>query len=155
MTTLRLFIRATLLCGTLDIFYAIANTVRKGGSALGVLHSVASGPFGNGMRDMGWTGGGLGLGVHFGIMAVMVATFLFAWRRMSALRSINPWVVGTLYGAALYGVMYCVVLAWRWPALFPQSDPAQIAIALFPHIALVGIPLALMARRANTGLNQP
>ncbi|MEQ1511027.1 MAG: hypothetical protein ABL909_11580 [Sphingopyxis sp.] len=144
-----LWLKATLLCGSLDIFYAIANTVRKGGSALGVLHSVASGPFGNGVKDMGWAGGAIGLAVHFAIMAVMVATFLFAYRRIAALRTTSPWIVGTLYGAALYGVMYCVVMAWRWPALFPQTDPAQIAIALFPHIALVGIPLALMARKAK------
>lgn len=144
----QIFIRAWLLCGSLDILYAIANTMRKGGSALGVLHSVASGPFGDGIKDMGWVGGLIGLKVHFGIMAVMVATFLFAYRRIAALRTNSPWIVGTLYGTILYGVMYCVVLAWRWPALFPQTDPTQIAIALFPHIALVGIPLALMARKS-------
>lgn len=146
----QVFIRTWLLCGSLDIIYAIANTVRKGGSALGVLHSVASGPFGNGVKDMSWTGGAIGLAVHFSIMAVMVATFLFAYTRIAALQTTSPWIVGTLYGMVLYGVMYCVVLAWRWPALFPQSDPVQIAIALFPHIALVGIPLALMARKAAT-----
>ncbi|MEQ1725037.1 MAG: hypothetical protein ABL882_03815 [Sphingopyxis sp.] len=145
-----LWLRATLLCGSLDILYAIANTVRKGGSAIGVLHSVASGPFGNGVKDMGWAGGAIGLAVHFAIMAVMVGVFLFAYRRMSALRTTSPWIIGTLYGAILYGVMYCVVMAWRWPALFPQTDSVQIAIALFPHIVLVGIPLALMARKSAT-----
>lgn len=145
---LRLFIRATLICGSLDIVYAIANTMRKGGSALGVLHSVASGPFGDGVKDMGWAGGAIGLATHFTIMAVMIGAFLFAYTRIAALRTNSPWIVGTLYGAILYGVMYCVVLGWRWPALFPQSDPTQIAISLFPHIALVGIPLALMARKS-------
>ena len=61
----------------------------------------------------------------------------------------NAILAGVLYGLLLYGVMYCVVLAARYPALFPQTDPVKIAISLFPHIFFVGIPLALMMRRAQ------
>ena len=145
----KLILKATLICGSLDILYAIANTVRKGGTALGTLHSVASGPFGNGVKDMGWTGGLMGLGVHFGIMAVMVGVYALLATR-TRIAGVNPWLSGTAYGVILYGVMYCIVLALRWPALFPQKDPLQIAISLFPHIALVGIPLAFMFRQART-----
>jgi hypothetical protein len=141
--------RATLLCATLDGFYATIMSVLRGGEALNVWLGVASGPFGDGANQWGWAGGLIGVGVHFAIMAVMVAVFFFAHDQIRAVRYANPWLVGTLYGLLLYGVMNFIVLALRFPANFPPNDPVKIAIALFPHIAFVGIPLALMARRAR------
>ena len=142
------FMRAWLLCGTLDALYAtIMSAIRGTATPLMVWQGVAAGPFGDAAKQYGLAGGLAGLGVHFGIMAAMVAVFVFAHARSGQLRASNPWLLGTLYGLLLYGIMYCIVLAWRYPGIFPQTDPVKIAIGLFPHIFFVGIPLALMARR--------
>ncbi len=139
--------RATLICGTLDIAFAIIMAMLSGGSALSVLLSVASGPFGAAIKSWGWAGGIIGLAVHFTIMLVMVACFVFLVKFFQALLSINAFVLGTIYGSLLYVVMYWVVLSLRWPTVFPQTDPIQIAKALIPHIFLVGIPLAFIVKR--------
>jgi hypothetical protein len=144
------FLRAWLICGGLDIAYAGIVTVAQRGTLPKMLRSVASGPFGDGAAEWGMGGSLLGLATHFSIMAAMVAFFLLIVRPFR-LHSIHPWLLGALYGTVLYGVMYCVVLAMRYPANFPQSDPAKIAISLFPHIFLVGIPLALIERRSRKG----
>lgn len=141
----RLILLATLVCGTLDIGYAIVMSMLRGGTALAVLHSVASGPFGDDIDRLGWAGGLLGLLVHFTIMSVMVAVFCaaVAWRpRLNA----RPLLSGIAYGLILYATMYWIVLALRWPANFPQTDPIKIVRALVPHLICVGIPLAYLVR---------
>jgi hypothetical protein len=142
------FLRAWLICGALDITYAGIVTVAQGVTVPKMLRGVASGPFGDSAADWGMGGSLLGLATHFSIMAAMVAFFLLIVRQRR-LHVINPWLLGALYGTGLYGVMYCIVLAMRYPANFPQSDPIKIAISLFPHIFLVGIPMALIERRSR------
>ncbi len=143
-------VKATLICGTLDIFYAITMAIIGGGSGLNVLHSVASGPFGAAVKSWGWAGGALGLGVHFTIMLVMVSFFIMLIKSMRILSSMNIILLGALYGTLLYLVMYWIVLSLRWPNVFPQTEPTLIIKALIPHIFLVGIPLALIVKRAET-----
>jgi len=138
--------KATLICGTLDIAYAIIMAMLSGSSALNVLLSVASGPFGGIVKSWGWMGGMIGLAVHFTIMLAMVTCFAFLVKYIRALSSVNTLVLGTIYGCLLYFIMYWVVLSLRWPAVFPQTDPMQIIKALLPHIFLVGIPLALIVK---------
>ena len=75
--------KATLICGTLDILYAITMAITGGGSALNVLHSVASGPFGGSVKSWGWAGGVLGLGVHFTMMLAMVSFFVVLFFRLA------------------------------------------------------------------------
>jgi hypothetical protein len=67
--------------------------------------------------------------------------------RRTPLGEAKPWLAGTLYGLALYGVMYGIVLPARFGAPFPNPDKLALALGLFPHIALVGIPMALILRR--------
>lgn len=139
-------LKATLLCGTLDITYAIILVILSGGSALNVLQYVASGPFGDAIKSWGWVGGMVGLAVHFTIMFVMVSCFALLIKSIRALSSINIVLLGTIYGCLLYAIMYWIVLSLRWPAVFPKTDPIQIIKALFPHVFLVGIPLALIVK---------
>jgi len=146
--SMRLIVVATAICGTLDIGYAIAMSLVRGGTALAVLHSVASGPFGNDIDRLGWAGGLLGLIVHFSIMAVMVSVFCMAvarWPRLNA----SPLLSGIAYGVISYIVMYWIVLVLRWPERFPQTDPVKVYRALLPHLACVGIPLAYLVRKAS------
>lgn len=140
----RAFGLATPLCGGLDIAYAAVLTVLRGGAVGDMLRGVASGPFGDAALAWGAGGAVLGLAIHFAIMAVMVAVGLALLSR-EPWRGFSAWKTGTLYGLVLYCVMYGVVLPWRFGAPFPNPDRVELALGLFPHIALVGIPLALIA----------
>jgi len=146
----RLILVATAICGTLDIGYAIVMSMLRGGTALGVLQGIASGPFGNDIDRIGPISGLLGLAVHFSIMSVMVGVFCLAVARMPRLNA-NPWLSGIAYGVISYIVMYWIVLALRWPQIFPQAEPIKIFRALLPHLVCVGIPLAFLVRRASRG----
>lgn len=87
-----------------------------------------------------------GLGVHFAIMGAMVAAWFAATRRWGALTQPPWWLTGTLYGLALYAVMNGAVLPLRFGSSFPPADLVKGAVALFPHIAFVGWPLAWTTR---------
>lgn len=147
-------LKATLLCGTLDIAYAMLMAIFKGSSAINVLFSVASGPFGDNIRESGIAAAFLGLAVHFLIMLVMVIVYVMMLKKWRALGSVHFAIIGSIYGLLLYLVMYWIVLSLRWPAVFPQTEPAQIIRALIPHIFLVGIPLAFIVQRKLSGLDR-
>jgi hypothetical protein len=136
---------ATLVAGTLDILAATGLTLYYGRRTVtDMLRGVAAGPFPDAL-NWGGSGAALGLAVHFALMAVMVAVFMLAasrWRRLWE----KPLLSGLLYGLATYVVMNLIVVPLRWPAAFPPS-PLSVATQLFCHIVLVGIPIALIARR--------
>ena len=77
-------------------------------------------------------------------MAAMVGVWFAAAARIPALRRLW-WLSGTLYGVILYLVMNAIVLPLRFGAPFPPADLARGAIALFPHIAFIGLPLAWLS----------
>jgi hypothetical protein len=151
----KIWLKAWLLCGTLDALYASVITLIQGKQDLVTMWSgVAAGPFGDGAG--GWGAGGLlaGIAVHFAIMAVMVAAGLFLARN-TQLGRIAPWKAGTAYGLVLYGIMYGAVLQWRFGVPFPNPDRIKVALGLFPHIFFVGIPIFALARRAMNTSPQP
>lgn len=148
MKPVQTIVTATAVAGTLDILSAFYFSTKA--SPAQVLRYVATGPFGDGMADAGTGGALLGLLVHFAIMTVMVTVFVLASRRWPALTAL-PILSGVAYGLILYGVMYWIVLPLRFPALFPITEPVRIAKALFSHLVLVGIPIALIARRGLRG----
>lgn len=135
----------TLVAGTLDILAAIGLTLYYGRRTVAeMLRGVAAGPFPD-APNWGTGGTALGLVVHFALMAIMVTIFMLAasrWRRLWE-RPL-PW--GLLYGLVTYVAMNLIVVPLRWPAAFPPS-PLSVATQLFCHIVLVGIPIALIARR--------
>ena len=135
---------ATLVAGTLDILAAAILSLVFGRGPVAMLRFVASGPFPT-AAEWGAAGAALGLAVHFGIMAVMVAIYVAAAERIAALRE-KPLVCGTIYGLATYVVMNLVVVPLRFEGAFPPSLRGTIT-QLFCHIVLVGIPTALIAAR--------
>ncbi|MES2055171.1 MAG: hypothetical protein V4564_04455 [Pseudomonadota bacterium] len=137
---------ATLVCGTLDIISAFVFAGLVGAAPAQVLRYVASGPFGDGMRDAGNAAAGIGLVTHFAIMAVMVSVFVIAASRIAAIRS-NPVLAGVVYGLLLYAVMYWIVVPTRWTGHYPAMTLWSVANALFSHIVCVGIPMALITTR--------
>jgi len=141
------FVFAWLLCGTLDIVYAAVVSVVQGRTASGMLHAVASGPFGDGARAWGIGGNIAGLATHYAIMAVMVAAWFFVTRRWTALTAWPWWLSGTLCGLLLYAIMNAIVLPLRFGLPVPPTDAVKDAITLFPHIVFIGWPLAWLTRK--------
>jgi hypothetical protein len=139
---------ATLICGTLDILFAVILTLLRGNSPAAMLRFVASGPFPS-ANDWGMPGSLLGLAVHFTLMAVMVAVFVIAARSRPHLIDM-PFRAGLAYGVITYFVMNLIVVPLRFPAAWPPK-PLAIATQLFAHIVLVGLPTAYIARRNLRG----
>ena len=151
----RIWLKAWLLCGTLDALYASVMTLIRGKQDLVTLWSgVAAGPFGDGAGSWGAGGFLAGIAVHFAIMAAMVAAGLFLARN-SQLGRTAPWKAGTAYGLVLYGIMYGIVLQWRFGVPFPNPDRIKVALGLFPHIFLVGIPMFILFKRPMNTSAQP
>ena len=150
---------ATLVAGTLDIFSAFVFAGMAGATPGGVLRYVASGPFGDAVREGGTGWSAVGLAVHFAIMACMAATFFLVAERVPALVR-HPIVAGLIYGLILWGIMYWIVKPLRWPEAPLPSTLWGIGNALFSHCILVGIPIAWIASRycraqATSPLHQP
>ncbi|SNS83752.1 hypothetical protein [Sphingopyxis indica] len=142
-------LRAWLLCGTLDIAYAALWSIAAGGTVGGMLRGVAKGPFGDGAAGWGPGGAVAGLATHYAIMGAMVAAFVGFAPRWSARTGWPWWLTGTLYGLLLYLIMNAAVLPLRFGAPFPPADPVKGLVALFPHIAFVGLPLAWLYLRGD------
>ncbi|WP_294122861.1 hypothetical protein [Sphingomonas sp.] len=137
---------AILVSGALDILSAFVFSSMAGVSPGQVLRYVASGPFGDGMRDGGLAAAMLGLGVHFALMTVMVTVYFFIAGRLEAAR--RYWyVAGPVYGFIIYLVMYWVVVPTRF-GTEPSLDPWRVGNALFSHFICVGLPMAYIASRA-------
>jgi hypothetical protein len=60
----------------------------------------------------------------------------------------HPRRSGVGYGLLLWIAMYWVILPHRFPTMFPILDLREVGEQLVSHVALVGIPIALVARAA-------
>lgn len=142
---------ATLVAGTADILSAFLFGGIDGASPGRILRYVASGPFGDAMRQGGAGAALLGLVVHYSLMAIMVAIYALAAPRLGwPLR--HPVPAGLGYGAIIYLAMYWLVVPSRFPAATPKLDPWHLGNALFSHLICVGVPIALIiAWRAARG----
>ena len=141
-----LWLRLTALCGLADLAYALLAAWLLGESALGTLGRVAAGPFGDAALGWGMGGAVLGIAVHFSLMAAWTGVGL-ALAQATILGEATPWKAGTLYGLALYMVMYGLVLPWSFGVPFPNPDRLHLAIGLVPHVLFVGLPVFILARR--------
>ena len=145
---LKPIVLATLVCGTLDILFAMILTVWRGRAIPDMLRFVASGPFPQ-ATDWGASGAALGFLVHFTLMAIMVAAFVLAARRIPALTD-SPLLWGLLFGLLTYAVMNLVVVPLRFPAAWPPKA-LSVGTQLFAHLVLFGLPTAFIARRYLRG----
>ena len=135
---------ATAICGTLDILFAVLLTLWRGRAPADMLRFVASGPFPS-ATDMGTAGSVLGLVVHFTLMAMMVAAFLFAARNYPIVLD-QPLLSGLIFALVTYVVMNLVVVPLRFPKAWPPT-PLGISTQLFAHAFLVALPTVLVAKR--------
>ncbi len=137
---------ATIVAGTLDILAAVVMTLVAGRKPDGMLRFVASGPL---PEATTWGAGGavVGLIVHFTLMAIMATIFIVIADRQPALKA-KPITWGIIYGLITYVIMNLIVVPARFGAPLPSSVMAIVPQLLF-HIVLVGIPIALIARRGH------
>lgn len=136
---------AVAVSGTLDILSAFVFGGIKGVGPGKILRYVASGPFGDSMRDGGLTAAAVGLGVHYALMAIMVSLFFLIASRVDFVR--RQWLLsGPLYGILIYLVMYWIVVPTRFGTV-PKTDLWSVGNALFSHIVCVGLPMAYIASR--------
>jgi uncharacterized membrane protein YagU involved in acid resistance len=143
----RAILIAMVIAGTLEILAAFAFAIMAGGSPLGVLRGIG-GAFLDSEAVGPITLAVAGLVLHFAIVTVMATVYLVLAGRIGLLNRLAV-LSGVGYGLILWGVMCWVILPWRWPTLFPVTDRTEVAMQLFSHVVLVGIPIALVARSAT------
>jgi len=136
-----------LVAGTLDIVYAcVFWGLRNGVPPRRILQSVAAGLLGKATFDGGARTAALGLALHYFIALSMAVAYYLVARRWPLLRQQPVWC-GAAYGLLLYGIMNYVVVPLS--AAGPGSkNPLWITLSIVVHVVLIGIPIALFARRA-------
>ena len=139
---------ATLVCGMLDILFAMILTVSFGREIPNLLRYVASGPFPP-ATGMGAPGAILGLVVHFALMAIMVGAMVLTIRARTQLLD-TPWRTALAFGILTYFLMNWLVVPLRFHTPLPPKT-LSIATQLFAHIVLVALPTTLIARRYMRG----
>ncbi len=135
---------ATAVAGTLDIADAcVYYGLTKGVPPERIFQSVASGLLGKASYAGGAGTAALGLALHYGIMAVMVAVYVLASRRLPILKA-RPVVTGLGYGVATYLVMNFVVLPLSRAGGGGHFVAANFINGVFAHLVLVGLPIAMI-----------
>ena len=137
----------TLAVGILDLADAFLFFGLRGVSPVRILHSIAGGLLGRDAFSGGaWTAA-LGAFLHFFIAFCIVATFLFASRRLRFLTR-QPIVWGVVYGVAVWLVMNFVVLPLSAAGRGGMTWPVA-ANGVLIHMFGVGLPASLVAWRAG------
>jgi hypothetical protein len=140
-------LQAGLVAGALDILFAITLHGARGVAPERVLQAVASGVLGRAAFEGGATTAALGLLLHFGIAGAAAAIY-FAVARQLRWLAIHPVPAGLAFGLAVYAVMSFLVVPWSAFPGTPDRTPTGVAWQLGAHLLLVGLPIALLARRA-------
>lgn len=135
-----------LLVGALDGLDALIFFGLRGATPLGIFQYIASGLLGRAAFGGGLKTALLGVLLHFLIAFILATIYFGASLRFPALiRQALIW--GPIYGVAAYFMMNFVVV--------PLSAAPKIPFSLAPflngvigHALLVGLPIALIARRS-------
>ncbi len=136
-----------LVAGTLDIVYACGFWWLKAGvSPVRILQSIAAGLLGEASFTGGSATATLGLFLHYFIATSMSVVYYLVSQAWPTLRK-QPWLYGAAYGMLLYVVMNYVVVPLS--AARPGSkDLLWVGCSIAVHVLLIGVPIALFARRA-------
>lgn len=140
----RAILYATLVVGALDATDGVVFLGLQGQNPIQVLQYIASSLLGARSFSGGLATAGLGLAVHFAVSLAVAAIYIFASRRVAALRT--KWVLmGLLYGAGVWAVMNLLLL----PLTATSHGPIAIAAmvnGLVGHALFVGLPSAYFAK---------
>lgn len=148
-SALKTIVTAGLVAGALDILYAFIIWGLRGVTPIRIGQSVAAGLLGRDAAVGGGTTTGLfGLGVHF-VLAIIMAAIYYAAARNIRLLVDRAVPFGLAYGLALYGAMNYIVLPLSAIGKAGGGGPLYITITgILVHMFLVGLPIALITRRA-------
>ena len=152
-TTLRALVTGTLAVALLDGAFAAARAAGNGRSPLMPFRAIAAGLLGGDALRGGTSTALLGIALHVLIAACVVATYLFASRRLQALVR-HPLLCGAAYGLAVYAVMYYIVIPLS-ALTMGRHTLSETVPALLIHIGGVGIPAALAARSTRVPVTWP
>lgn len=135
-----------LTVGTLDLLDALVFFGLRGVPPVVIPQSIASGLLGRAAFRGGAPTAILGVGLHYLIAFLIVATFHLVSRRLPTLAR-SPWIYGPTYGLAVYAVMNLVVV----PLSNANSGTKPLPVlvnGILIHLVGVGLPSALTARAA-------
>lgn len=135
----------TLIAGAMDITAACLTWWFRGVPAVRVLQSVAGGLLGRATYQGGAPTAALGLLLHFLIMSVIVAIYVAASSRITALTN-HAIACGVAYGIAVYIVMTFIVVPVS-AAAGGTPAPYDMLVGVIVHILCVGVPIAWVTRR--------
>jgi hypothetical protein len=139
-----------LTAGACDITYAcIANQLRFGSPFSRTLQSVASGLLGRAALQGGWGTAALGLSLHF-FIALAAATVYYTVSQKLTFMVRQAWLSGLTYGLLVYVFMSFVVVPLSAAPFRIRFD----ILGLLVHMFLVGLPIALAARKYSIDVHQ-
>jgi hypothetical protein len=142
----RAILTGGLVAGVLDAIDAvIAFKLVLGLDPIPIYQFVASGALGPQAFEAGLATALVGLGFHFVIAFAAAAVFTLASVRWRALLD-RPVVTGAAFGVVVYLVMTHVVIPLSKIPPSPSSLPLVVN-GVVGHALLVGLPIALAARR--------
>jgi len=137
---------AGLTVGVLDGLFATVSALVSGGSPFRAFQYITVGLIGIEALKGGTTTFLIGLLIHFFIATTVAAIFYAASLKFPVL--IRQGVVcGLLYGAAVYLVMYYVVMPLSAIPKLPAFSFTMFLKDIIGHALLVGLPSALIIRR--------
>jgi hypothetical protein len=144
---LRVIATTALIAGTADITAACIHASFFGATPVRVFHSVASGLLGPRSFEGGAATAGLGLFLHYFIMACWATAFFIASRKLRFL--VDKWYIwGPVYGILVHLFMQFVTIPLS--AVRPRPFNLQnFLIGLGIHIVCVGIAIAYTMRRCT------
>ena len=134
-----------LIAGAMDITAAFVNWGFRGIRPARILQGIASGLLGPSAFQGGAATAALGGLLHFFIAFSAATVFFLASRKWSVLMQ-RAVLAGTIYGIAVYTVMYWVVVPLSAVRRGPFSWEATV-IAIVTHIFCVGLPISLAVKR--------
>ena len=137
-----------LVVGILDglfalIFYGLILGVKP----LRIFQSVASGLLGRASYEGGVQTFLLGVLLHFVVATCIAAVYFVASLKLPVLIR-HPVVCGLIYGLIAYLVMNYVVIPLSAIGARPSPPLSIFLPAFIAHAFLVGLPIALLARRS-------
>jgi uncharacterized membrane protein YagU involved in acid resistance len=137
--------------GALDIVFAISFAAYNGVGPVRLLQTVASGVLGTAAFAGGVPTAALGLALHFALSLLWATIFLGLALLAPALVR-HPLATGVVFGIGVFLAMRLVVLplsAFPYPVSF---KPLATTLDVLSHMLLFGVPIAVAARRALTGV---
>ena len=134
--------------GVLDGIAATLSAGLRGVAPDRVFQYISSGILGRSAFEGGWATVVFGVFLHFLVAYGAAAAFILAARSIAILNR-SPFVIGPIYGTAVYFFMGEVVSALSNVSRGPRTFSSTITGILI-HILFVGLPIAFInARYAN------